>query len=83
MKLKVIPFAISSGILAGIVMLAATLLSNATAGGQHMMLMSKFCPGYSVSAGGSVLGLIYGIVYGFIGAAIFASLYNSFGKFSR
>ena len=82
-KLKVVPFALSSGIMAGIVLLALTLLSHATGAGAHMMLMSKFCPGYSVSAVGSILGLIYGFVYGFIGAAIFASLYNSFGKFSR
>jgi len=82
-KLKVIPFALSSGILAGIVLLALTLLSHATGVGGHMILMSNFCPGYSVSAGGSLLGLIYGFVYGFIGAAVFASLYNSFGKFSR
>ena len=82
-KLKVIPFAFSSGILAGIVFLALTLLSHARGIGGHMMLMSNFCPGYTVSAVGSILGFVYGFFYGFIGAAVLAYSYNSFGKFSR
>jgi len=81
-KLDVVALAVAAGCISALVLWAATawlLLRGAPPGmhvGPHLVLLSHFLPGYSVSWSGSVLGLFYGFVIGAIGGAIVAIAWN-------
>jgi len=79
MKLKVLSFALATGIVFGVVLFLVTLMISLQGGGGHLYLMHRVCPGYMASVGGSFLGLIYGFIYGFVFAAVLAWLYNAIG----
>lgn len=68
---------LSGGILGGLFMLVFTLISVFT-GYAHdgLAQLSSFYPGYSVSVGGSVVGLIYGFVDGFVWLFLLGWIYN-------
>ena len=44
--------------------------------GAHLQLLSQFFPGYSVTFGGSLLGLAYGFAVGYVSGWIIATVYN-------
>lgn len=76
MQLNKTALGLASGILWGAAILLTTLWVMALGGGEHLMLLSKFYIGYSVSVVGAVVGLIYGFIEGFVCGWIFAWLYN-------
>lgn len=71
---------LAAGILLGICVFLCTLWVLYRGGGEHMELLAKFYPGYSVSVAGSFLGLIYGFIDGFVGGWLLAWLYNLFAR---
>ncbi|UCH65754.1 MAG: bacteriophage holin [Ignavibacterium sp.] len=77
MKLNIKSFSLTCGIIWGLAVLLSTwwmLLTNAS--GKTFGKLSKFYLGFSVSWGGSFVGLIWGFVDGLIIGAVFAWLYN-------
>ena len=77
MKLNVKAFGLTCGILWGIAILLATFwIMILGSPGKIMGKLSTFYIGYSVTAGGAIIGLIWGFVDGLICGAIFAWLYN-------
>ena len=81
MKLQALPLGLAAGIVWGASVFLATLWIMMRGGpGEHLVLLARFYPGYSVSIGGSILGLIYGFIDGLIGGLVFAWLYNVFAK---
>lgn len=69
---------LAGGILCGVCVFLATVLTIWLGGGEHLELLARFYIGYSVSYGGAVIGLIYGFIDGFIGGWVLAWLYNRF-----
>jgi len=78
-KLDRVALGLSLGTLSGIALSLVTMLLVLRGGevvGPNLQLLSQYFPGYSVTAGGSVLGLAYGFAAGFLGGWIFAFLKN-------
>ena len=68
------------GLLHGIGLFIVTLWLVIKGGpnvGQHLSLLNQFLPGYSVTVGGSFVGLLYGLVIGFTGGWFVGWVYNS------
>lgn len=70
-RLDILAIAVSVGCLFAVLLWAATaslLLRGSVAGqeiGPHLGLIAHFFPGYSVTWGGSLVGLFYGFLVGF------------------
>ena len=80
-KLDGVALGVSMGILCGLILSLATLaliLKGGDVVGPRLQLLSEYFPGYSVTTGGSLLGLGYGFVTGLIGGWGFAFLRNGF-----
>jgi protoporphyrinogen oxidase len=80
-KLDGVALGVSMGILCGLMLSLATLaliLKGGDVVGPRLQLLSEYFPGYSVTTGGSLLGLGYGFVTGLIGGWGFAFLRNGF-----
>jgi hypothetical protein len=78
-KLDGVALGVSMGILSGFILSLATLFLILQGGdivGPRLQLLGEYFPGYSVTAGGSLLGLGYGFVAGLIGGWGFAFLRN-------
>jgi hypothetical protein len=77
MPLNVKAFALTSGLLWGFGLFLLTwwiiLLDGATG---EMTFIGRIYRGYSLSVGGSFIGLLWALLDGAIGGAIFAWLYN-------
>jgi hypothetical protein len=58
MNLNKKAFGLAAGILWGAAVLLTTIFALIVGGGEHLVLLSKFYFGYSVSAGGAVIGLV-------------------------
>jgi len=78
MKLDRKALALASGILWGLCIFVCTLWVVFRGGGEHLALLGKFYPGYTISVVGSLVGLVCGFVEGFVGGWLFAWLYNRF-----
>jgi len=78
MKLKVIAFALASGIFLAFVSLIVTLWALIYSGGGLLINIHSFYFGYQLNFLGAILSIIYGFVYGFILGIIFSWLYNLF-----
>ncbi|MGD1046132.1 MAG: hypothetical protein ABR936_12565 [Bacteroidota bacterium] len=77
MKLNVKAFALSAGIVWGLVIFLMTNISLLQGGtGGNISRLSHFYYGYSFSFVGSIIGLIWGFVTMFVAAWIFCILYN-------
>lgn len=77
MKLRIRAFALSTGIVLGIVIFLVTLLFIIRDYRAEMLAnLSGVLFGYRVTVAGSFIGLAWGLIYGFIGGAVFAWLYN-------
>lgn len=79
MKLNVKAFALACGLVCGVGLFLVTwwviILDGAT---NEATIIARVYRGYSISAGGSFIGLLWGLVDGVIVGAIFAWLYNIF-----
>ncbi|MCK5330472.1 MAG: bacteriophage holin, partial [Candidatus Marinimicrobia bacterium] len=84
MKLNTKAFALTCGLVWGIGLMLITwwiiLIDGATG---EITFIGKVYRGYSISFGGSLMGLVWGLIDGAIGGAILAGIYNYFaGRFS-
>lgn len=80
-KLNVWALALTSGLCMGLGLFFITwwiILFDGTASGP--IWISRIYRGYSVTPGGSVIGLIWAFCDWFVGGAIFAWLYNLIAK---
>ena len=85
MKLNTKAFTLACGLVWGIGLMLITwwimLMDGATG---EITFIGKVYRGYSISLGGSFMGLVWGLIDGAIGGAILAGIYNYFaGRFSR
>jgi len=48
--------------------------------GAHLVLLSQFFPGYSVTFTGSILGFVYGFLVGFVTGAVLGAVYNKLAR---
>lgn len=85
MKLNTKAFALACGLVWGIGLMLITwwimLIDGATG---EITFIGKVYRGYSISLGGSFMGLVWGLIDGAIGGAILAGVYNYFaGRFTR
>ena len=70
---------IACGVLAGVVLFAATLFLVLKGGeeiGPRLSLLNQYFPGYEVTVIGSIIGLFYGFVTGFVLGWLSASIRN-------
>lgn len=71
---------VSTGLLCGMGLFAATMILVAQGGpqmGQHLGLLSVFLPGYSVSVFGAFVGFVYAFVIGYALGRLVGSVYNA------
>lgn len=78
MKLKPIALGTALGIVWGVSLFITTWLSYYTGYGKLFLetLAGSIYPGYSITPGGSFLGLLYGFLDGFVSALLIAYIYN-------
>lgn len=79
MRLNAVVNGIVLGLFFGVGLFMATLILVLKSGdvvGPHLSLLGQYLPGYSVTWGGSFIGLVYGLVLGFVGGAFGALVYN-------
>jgi protoporphyrinogen oxidase len=79
-RLDSVALGLATGIVAGLVLFLATMglvLKGGAIIGPNLQLLRQYFPGYTVTAGGSVLGLVYGFASGFVAAWTFACLRNA------
>jgi len=48
--------------------------------GAHLVLLSQFFPGYSVTFPGSILGFVYGFLVGFVTGVVLGAVYNKLAR---
>ena len=69
---------LAAGVTSGLLLLLATIALVLKGGGAlNLGLLSQYFPGYSVTPGGSILGLAYGFTAGFIAGWVFAYVRNA------
>jgi hypothetical protein len=79
MRLNAVVNGIAFGLLGGLTFFVLTLwlvLKGGPIVGPHLGLLGQYLPGYSVTVGGSFIGLGYGLVIGFLFGAFIAVVYN-------
>ena len=52
------------------------LIKDGPGAGPHLQLLGQYFPGYSVTWGGSLVGLVYGVLTGGIVGWVVAKIYN-------
>ena len=81
MKLNKLALGLALGIIWGLTILVATLwVVFAKGEGAHIILLSRFYLGYTVSIFGAFIGLVWGFIDGFIVGWLIAFFYNLFSK---
>ena len=80
MRLRIRAFGMAVGIVSGLAVLIATLLSIWFGQGLTIGTLSVAYPGYAVTYLGALIGFVWGFVDGFIAGALIAWLYNRFHK---
>ena len=78
MSLRPLALGMSAGVVTSAGVLLATMRASQVEGGQTLLLLRKFFPGYSLNASGCAVGMVWGFVYAFMVAGLFALLYNAF-----
>lgn len=71
------------GVLCGVGLFVATIwlvLKGGPVLGPHLSLLGQYFPGYTVSWGGSILGLLYGFLTGFVAGAAVGGVYNKLAR---
>ena len=74
------------GLLGGTVIFLATaslLVKGGERVGEHLQLLSNYCPGYTVTWPGAFLGFFYGVLYGALAGYFVARLYNVVANFRK
>jgi len=64
-------------------MTAWLVIKDGTPVGPHLGLLSQYFPGYSVTWGGSFVGLFYSAVVGGVGGWLIAAIYHSVPRLSK
>ena len=80
MKLKKNAFGLAMGVVMGVGVFLATIIVIIKEGGEHLIILRQFFPGYSISFFGSIFGLIEGFISGYIIGWILIALYNIFQR---
>jgi hypothetical protein len=83
-KLDRTALGVATGIVAGLALMAATLVLLLRGGpvvGPNLALLGQYLPGYRVTPGGALLGLAYGLLGGFATGWTFAILRNATALF--
>lgn len=81
MKLNLKALGFAAGIIWGVAVFLLTLISIGSGYADKALKgVASIYPGYSVTIGGSFIGLVYGFVDGFVTAVIFGLIYNAFVK---
>ncbi len=81
-KLDARRFGLAGGILWGVILFLTTLFSLPTNYAVDFLeIIVSVYPGYTISLGGSFVGLIYGFIDASIAGFIFAWLYNWLSRF--
>ncbi len=78
MNLRKRALGLSLGVIWGLAVFAATIVSTMRGKGQHLPILSGYYLGYTVSYLGAFVGLAWGFVHGFIGGVLIAWLYDLF-----
>ncbi len=74
-------FALSTGIVWGLIIFITTLLSATAGYGKGFLeAYGSLHPGYSISIAGAAIGLVYAFICAFVGVYILVSIYNKFEK---
>ena len=77
MKVDASKLGLAGGILWGLCMFVATLVSVATGyAAEFLKMMGSVYLGYHVSLAGSIVGLVYGFLDAFVGLYLLAWLYT-------
>lgn len=82
-RLNAVLTGIILGLLCGIGLFLATIWLVIKGGmhpGIHLILLSQYFPGYSVSVLGSFVGFIYAFLLGFITGAFLGFVYNKIAR---
>lgn len=83
MKVKVLAFALTTGLTAGLGLFLITWWMIITTGGSgQATVIGAVLRGYNLSPIGSLIGFIWAFAAGFIGGALFASIYNKLAQSS-
>ncbi len=80
MRLKKNAFGLALGVVMGVIVFLATIIVMMKEGGEHLILLRQFFPGYAITIGGSIFGLIEGFISGYIIGWILTALYNIFQR---
>ncbi|MCL6502654.1 MAG: hypothetical protein K6T86_08205 [Pirellulales bacterium] len=79
LRLNAALYGLVAGLAAGSGLAAATLwlvIKGGVQVGKHLQLLHHYCPGYTVTAGGALVGFAYGFGYGFAAGYLVARIYN-------
>ena len=71
------------GLLCGAVLFLATIWLVIKGGpnpGAHLVLLSQYFPGYSVSFFGSIVGFVYAFLAGLVTGAVLGAVYNKLAR---
>lgn len=82
-RLNAIMMGVVLGVLCGAGLFVATVwlvLKGGPVLGPHLSLLGQYFPGYTVSWGGSILGLLYGFLTGFVAGAAVGGVYNKLAR---
>ena len=82
-RLNAVLTGIVLGLLCGIGLFLATIWLVIKGGphpGMHLVLLSQYFPGYSVSVLGSLVGFLYASVLGFLTGALLGFVYNKIAR---
>jgi len=70
---------ITTGLIVGLGIFAATnwlVLKGGPVVGPNLALLAQFCPGYTVTFLGSLIGFVWGVIYGGVAGYLLARIYN-------
>ena len=79
LRLDAVPQAISTGVFLGLGIFVATnwlVVKGGSVVGPNLALLAQFCPGYSVTFAGSLIGFGYGLIYGAVAGFTVSRIYN-------
>jgi len=82
-RLNAVTMGLVLGILFGLMLFVATawlVIKGGPDVGPHLKLLAQYFPGYTVTWGGSIVGLFYGFLTGFIAGSLLGAVYNKLAR---
>ncbi len=76
--LRPLPLGMACGIVAAACIAFMTMRASQVEGGNTLVLLRKFLPGYTLSVTGCIIGMVWAFVEAFLLGALVAWLYNVF-----